>query len=272
VLWRQLSPRIAQSSQYRFTPDTISITPPPPWIRSNIKEEALRDAGLTDSLSVLDDWDIFSSRIKEAFEFHPWVFSVHRITRRLPSGLDVELKYRKPVAAVESSDANGVVFLPVDELAIRLPESDFTEIELRYLPRISGAAGRPLVGDTWVDARVTGGAQLAAALADIWQQLRLVEILAHRESNSQHEPAPCAFEVVTSGGTRIVWGAAPGQEAAAHESSADEKRKRLLEYAAKHGRLDSIDGPAILDIRTELIIQPRTARKSSATRAKILEK
>jgi hypothetical protein len=271
MLWQRLSPSIAQSAQYRLAAENIRITPPPPWIRSDIKGQALRDAGLTDGLTLLDDCNTFSRRIKDAFEFHPWVASVEQITRRLPSGLDVVLKYRKPVAAVESSDTHGIVYLPIDELAIRLPESDFTDAELRYLPRISGAAGRPLVGDTWVDARVAGGAQLAAALADVWQQLRLVEILVHHESNSRNGPAPCAFEVITSGGTKIVWGAAPGQEAAAHESSAGEKRKRLLEYAAQHGRLDSIDGPAVLDVRTELIVQPRTAREPAADRADMVK-
>jgi hypothetical protein len=270
-MWQRYLPSIAQHAQYRLAAQNIRITPQPPWIRSDIKGEALRDAGLTDSLTLLADGDTFSRRIKDTFEFHPWVASVERITRRLPSGLEVELKYRKPVAAVESSDANGIVYLPIDESAVRLPEGDFTDVELRYLPRISGAAGRPLVGDTWVDARVVGGAQLAAALADVWQQLRLVEILVHHQAESQNEPTSRAFEVVTSGGTRIVWGVAPGQEVAAHESSVSEKRKRLLEYAAQHGRLDSIDGPAVLDIRTELIVQQRTAREPSTEEADVIK-
>src|SRR5207249_4173522 len=116
---------------------------------------------------------------KDAFELHPWVASVERITRRLPSSLEIELKYRRVVAAVESSDATGVMYLPIDEHAVRLPEGDLTETERRYLPRISGVTGRPLVGDVWDDARVVGAAKLAAQLADVWQQLRLVEILAN---------------------------------------------------------------------------------------------
>ena len=42
--------------QYQLTADNIHITPPPPWIRSDIKAEVLRDAGLVGTLSVLDDW------------------------------------------------------------------------------------------------------------------------------------------------------------------------------------------------------------------------
>ena len=70
------------------------------------------------------------------------------------------------------------MFLPIDEHAVRLPEGDLSEAERRYLPRISGITGRPLVGDRWDDPRVVGGAKLAAQLADVWQKLRLVEIIA----------------------------------------------------------------------------------------------
>jgi hypothetical protein len=210
---------------------------------------------------VLDDWDVFSSRIRTAFELHPWVASVQRITKRLPSALDIELAYRKPIAAVESRDASGVSFLPIDEHAVRLPDGDFTDVERRYLPRIAGVTGRPLVGDTWVDDRVVGGAQLAAALADVWQQLRLVEILADVKPSSSDGQSACSFDIVTSGGTRIVWGSAPGKEASANESTATQKRERLLEYAARHKHLDSINGPAELDIRNELVVKPRTARR-----------
>ena len=263
-LWRNQVPGIAQKPQYRLKIENIHITPPPPWIRTDIKAEALRDAGLVGNLSVLDDWDEFSSRVKSAFELHPWVATVERISKRLPSALDIELKYRRPIAAVELSDASGVTLLPIDEHAVRLPEGDLTEVERRYLPRIAGVNGRPLVGDTWMDARVVGGAKLAAALADIWQKLRLVEILAHVEPNSPGGEAACSFEIVTSGGTRIVWGTAPGKEAVAQESSADEKRKRLLEYVSKHDHLGSINGPAELDIRNDLVVKPRTARRQPA--------
>ena len=197
--------------QYQLTAESIHITPPPPWIRSDIKAQVLRDAGLVGTLSVLDDWDTLSRRVKDAFEFHPWVASVERITQRLPSSLDIELKYRQPIAAVESSDSSGVMFLPIDEHAVRLPEGDLTEAERRYLPRISGVTGRPLVGDAWDDPRVVGGAKLAAAA-----RRRLAATAArgnHRRAAIRRRTTRrklYTFEIVTTGGTRIVWGATPG--------------------------------------------------------------
>jgi hypothetical protein len=263
-LWQHYAGGIANAPQYRLQADHIHITPNPPWIRSNIKAEILRDTDLLGQVSILDDWATLSDRIQGAFEFHPWVAAVTRIERRLPNGLQIELKYRRPVAAVESSDASGVVFLPIDENAIRLPEGDFTDAERRYLPRISGVTGRPLIGDVWDDPRVVGGARLATALGDIWQQLRFVEILATNEA-PRNEPQTYTFEIVTTGGTRIVWGSAPGQEKRGGESPFEEKRQRIVDYAAEHGKLESIDGPEKLDVRSELIVTPRTARRSPAS-------
>jgi len=261
--WLRSKPQLAQDPRFALTLDKIRVTPLPPWIRSDVKAQALLDANLIGTLSILDDWETLSLRIKQAFEFHPWVASVTRITRRLPSSLEVELVYRKPIAAVESSDANNIMFLPVDEQAFRLPDGDLTEAERRHLPRISGITGRPLIGDRWNDPRVVGGANLAAQLTDVWQKLRLVEIIANLQSPTRNDRQMYCYELVTTGGTRIVWGMTGGDEAATGESPFNQKRQRLLDYAEKQGKLESIEGPAMLDVRSDLIVTPRTARQKS---------
>lgn len=273
-LWQHSAATISRSPQYLLTAENIHLTPQPPWIRSDIKTRALRDANLIENLSLLDNWDELARRVKEAFQFQPWIASVERITRKLPRSLEVEVTYRQPVAAVESSDENGVMYLPIDEHAVRLPEGDLTEAERRYLPRISNITGRPLVGDHWNDARVLGGAKLAVLLGDVWEKLRLVEIIATQESTSSAMKSVYRYELVTTGGTRIVWGMTPGDETPGTESPFDQKRQRLLEYASQHGKLESIDGPAVLDVRSELVVTPRTARhkpqipKDEATQTK----
>ena len=98
-LWQHQAPRISQHPQYALSPDHIHITPPPPWIHANIRGEALRNSGLVGALSVLDVDDQLRERIKAAFEFHPWVKSVEQIHKRLPAAIDIELVYRRPVAA-----------------------------------------------------------------------------------------------------------------------------------------------------------------------------
>jgi hypothetical protein len=264
ILWQRYAPAIATRPQYQIAAEAVHITPPPPWIRSDIKSEVLRDAGLVGNLSVLADWDALVHQVRQAFEFHPWIAAVKSVRRSLPNALEIELEYRVPVAAVESSGQGGVALLPIDAAAIRLPEADLTDVERRYLPRVSNVAGRPLVGDVWDDPRVVGGAKLAAALADVWRPLRLVEILPSPHPVVQADVRYYTYELVTSGGTRVVWGAAPGEELSAGESPLAAKRQRLLEYAATTGRLDAIDGPAAIDIRKELVVVPRTAKRETS--------
>jgi hypothetical protein len=261
LAWKQFLPTVARHPQFQITAENIHITPPPQWIRSDVKAEVLRDAGLVGTLSVIDDHPRLQQRVRDAFAFHPWVAAVGEIKIGLPASLDVELQYRQPIAAVESVDGQSVSYLPIDAAGVRLPDADFSDFERRSLPRISGVAGRPSIGERWADERVTSAAMLAAKLADIWSQLRLVEIVPSMHAQVRGEESYFAFEIVTSGGTRIVWGAAPGREQDAAESSFDAKRKRLLDYAAGPGQLDSIDGPAAVDVRSELIVMQRTARR-----------
>ena len=114
-----------------------------------------------------------------------------------------------------------------------------------------------------MDERVLDGARLAAALGDTWSKLRLVEMIPSREPQKRGEVRFHIFELTTSGGTHIRWGAAPGHESDAGESPFEVKQQRLVDYAAKNGKLDSIDGPELVDVRSELVIVPRTAKRPS---------
>jgi len=265
--WQRGLPIVARQAQYRLSPELIHITPPPPWIRSDIKSQVLANSALLETVSLLDDWKIVSRRVKEAFEFHPWVESVERIVRRVPARLEIELKYRQPIAAVESSEGGRLSYLPIDQRAIRLPEDDLTDAQRRRLPRISGVTGRPLVGDVWNDPRVIGGVTLIAALSDVWQQLNLIEIIPVPDQ-THGDSTTYTFEIITKGGTHIVWGSAPGQPNSAEEATFEQKRQRLRDYAAQHGQLDTIEGPAVIDLRKELAITPRTARAKRLTERK----
>jgi hypothetical protein len=264
LAWLQFAGTIARHPQYQITVDQIRISPPPPWIHSDIRAEVLRDAGLVGVLSVLDDSGKLQERIRDAFAFHPWVMSVRRIVLSLPASIDVELEYRRPIAAVQASANPGATCSPIDVMGVRLPDADFSEVERRYLPRIVGVGGQPLVGKPWTDERVLESARLVAGLSDVWTQLRLVEIIPSPEPRIRGDVRYHTFELTTSGGTRIRWGAAPGHEPDAGESPFNVKRQRLVEYATGHGHLDSIEGPALVDVSKDLVIVPRTARRAPA--------
>lgn len=264
LAWQHYLPAIAQHPQFQITAENVYITAPPSWIRADVKAEVLRDAGLLGKLSVIDDHERLQKRVRDAFTFHPWVAAVHQIRIDLPASLHIELEYRRPVAAVEAVDRETVSYLPIDASGVRLPDEDFSDFERRALPRVTGVTGVPSVGERWNDDRVTNAAALADRLADVWSQLRLVEIVPSMHAQVRGNTSFYAFDIMTSGGTRILWGAAPGREQDASESPFVAKRKRLLDYASSHGQLDSIDGPASVDVRSDLVVLPRTARRPNA--------
>ena len=177
LAWKQYLPTIARHPQFQITADSVQVSPPPAWIRADVKTEVLRDSGLLGNLSVIDDHQRLQQRVRDAFAFHPWVAAVGQIKIDLPASLEVELQYRQPVAAVETVDRETASYLPIDATGVRLPDVDFSDYERRSLPRISGVTGLPSIGERWADERVTSAAVLAAKLADVWNQLRLVEIV-----------------------------------------------------------------------------------------------
>src|SRR6185295_19968759 len=70
TLWDHVREHVMASSQYRLDPKDIEITPPPPWIHTDIKAEVIHEAQLDASLSRLDK-DL-TLRLAQAFGLHPW--------------------------------------------------------------------------------------------------------------------------------------------------------------------------------------------------------
>ena len=83
----------------------------------DIKSQEARDSGLG-AVSVLMTGS--HERVKDAFELHPWVASVERITRRLPSSIDIEQKYHVRSRLSTERPVGRHVSL-IDDHAVRLP-------------------------------------------------------------------------------------------------------------------------------------------------------
>ena len=93
---------------------------------------------------------------------------------------------------------------------------------------------------------MVGGAEIAAALGEVWKELGLLQIVpsiplatgAVEEYN---------YTLVTRGGERITWGGAPG--AVAHgELPAAEKVALLKQYSQQHGTLEGAGRAGELDL------------------------
>ena len=270
LAWMKLKGRILGSPEYRLDPQEVEITPLPDWIHGDLREDVFRDPALDGPLSIMDD-DL-AERIARAFARHPWVAKVVRVSKHHPASVQVELEYRRPVCMVE---VPGGLF-PVDVEGYLLPGRDFSPGEAARYPRISGVERMPIgpPGSRWPDSKVIGGAEIAAALGPAWEAMRLQRIVPLAADpavaavggvvggDSSRRTAPRRsvepfFALVTRGGTRILWGYAPGAGAIG-ELTVEEKVARLKRYLADHDTLDGRGGRRQeLDVRT---MPPSVAR------------
>src|SRR5262245_9849775 len=101
-LWQKLRPHVSAQREYLVDVRELEVTPPPKWIRANVKAEVLRDAGLPPQISILDER--LKETLTQAFSLHPWVAVVEKVETSYPARITVAIAYRRPVAMVEVHD------------------------------------------------------------------------------------------------------------------------------------------------------------------------
>ena len=256
LVWQRVGPLVLSHADYQVDPADIVITPPPSWIRTDLKSDVLASGGLEGPLSLLDAE--LSERIAAAFSLHPWVLEVVRVEKSHPAHVEVTLRYRKPVCMVEVPGG----LYAVDSQGVTLPSNDFSPIEAARYPRLSAIRTAPLgpVGTSWGDARVAGGARIATVLQERWDELRLARIVPSTAPADVATSQQPTFEIFTRGGSRIFWGMAPAK-VESNDSGVSRKIARLDAYLSEHGSLDTARGPQEIDLRDagERAAQPRTA-------------
>lgn len=256
ALWRSVRPQVLGLPQYLMAEKNVNVTPPPRWIRSDVRGDVFRDLSQAGPLSVLDE-DL-GERFYEAFAAHPWVAKVGRVLKQPPAGVDVTLVYRRPVMMVQVTGG----LLPVDADGVQLPTADFSPLEARKYPRQSdiGAATPPPAGIRWTDGRVVAAAALAAVLIESWNELGLHHLTLSAESSAA--AGQFEFDLFTKAGTRVAWGAAPTAKPE-HQAAAADKLSRLRHYYSEHNTLEGSRGPQVLDLRTPhgVIATPLNARR-----------
>jgi hypothetical protein len=232
--WQQWGRTVVARPVYRIAVENIRVTPPPPWIHSDVRAEVVRENALHDITIFDKDATI---RVYQAFELHPWVQRVKRVTKHPPAQINVELEYRRPMAWVEvprgllPGKDGGVI--AVDQDAVVLPWRDFSPEHLADYLRISVPALTPcgLAGSPWGDPRVAGAARIAALLSDSWQEWKLFRIRVSTDAEViRHDDQP-VYELETRDRQCIVWGRAPNAESP-NEPSATAKLNRLRQLLA----------------------------------------
>lgn len=238
--WNHWARPVINVTRHQLLPENVEIPTTPPWIRSDIKAEVFRDGSLADASALETD---LTPRVARAFEMHPWVEKVTRVSKQAPANVVVDLAYRQPIAWVEVPEGmfgqQGQAALPIDDKSVLLPQADFTAEDLGLFIRIHienlsmcGPTGTP-----WGDPRVAAAAAIAAALGQHWVELGLYEIQAVADDSQHSVPTRTRYELFTPNGKRLIWGSAPGYEQQG-EPTAATKVRVLREYVQREGTLD----------------------------------
>ena len=245
VAWQKWGPAVTSQPKFKLTANHISVTPQPAWILEDVRKAAIQ-AGNLEELLVTDG--ALVEKIESAFGVQTWVSKVVRIRKRPGPKVEIELKYRRPVALVEVLTAQGQRALqPIDKDGYVLPEQFLhtNPALISEFLRISAGFGMPSgpTGTPWGDPYVVGAAKICNTLIEHWKELNLYRVIVQPKGRS---PATAEYELQTRGRSRILWGRTVGHEQPG-ESDHDTKLRILLHHAGTTP-LDG-NGPVTIDLR-----------------------
>jgi hypothetical protein len=238
-------PDLSPWGEYRCETREITINKPPHWVPHNLVEQVVVRAKLPPTVSVLEE-DL-TERVARAFAAHPWVEQVIQVRKTsFPARIEARLRYREPVALVEKRTG----FYPVSGEGILLPPEDFSLAETAGYLKILGVRSSPFqqVGEQWNDPLVLAASRLATILKHDWKPLNLKAVQVPVRASDDIELDSVVLTLVSRGGSRIVWGAAPGVSVP-DELDSERKLEQLRQYFTDFGSFERPSGPYEIDIR-----------------------
>jgi len=255
----RILPDLSVRDEYRLRTCEVEVPDLPRWVPISFVDQVIESAKLPDEVSVLEP--NLAAQIAEAFEQHPWVQKPVTVRVSVPARIEVSFDYREPVAMVSVSDGH----YPVDSEGILLPSGDFPPSDIDLYPKVTGMTTAPLagVGTAWGDERVTAAARLAVVLFPYWSEWKLSSVEVPPRSTADVVYEELRFVVTTEGGSRIIWGRAPGNDHPL-EVTDEQKIGRLKSFLKEK----SFDGPWEINITSLLVItvNPLEDRETSPPR------
>ena len=231
--WYLVKNRVRYQPEYILSAGNVNVPPPPDWVPEQFVEEILQHSSLNQTGSLLDK--TLPQKLAEAFAAYPWIEKVEQVVLRYPSGADIKLSYRVPMALVEIPQRD---IVPVDRNGVLLPMevlSDSTADWRSELLIIQGIQS-PLPGSAgtlWGDPKVQAAAQLAEALSDISKTLKLARIIPTTESMPTGTKIVCRLK--TAGGAEFLWG-----PFVPDDPKIEAKKKRLWDLHDNYRTLDNV--------------------------------
>ncbi len=221
LLWSRIGDQVLWRDDAILRPEMVELLGVAPWVKSDIKTEALRTASLDGGVPIGDPE--LPNRLARAFDTHPWVKQVVSVKPRHPAAAVVEVLCREPVAMVSVKGG----LLAVDAEGVVLPSGDFTAESAAEYPRITGIDSSPQgpEGSSWGDMAVEEAAAVAVVIGPEWKSLALVDCRPKTVLGAR------VWELVCPDGQVILFGSAPGQEREGEPSA-----------AAKVARLKALEG------------------------------
>jgi hypothetical protein len=236
-------PDLTHRPEYLLKAEDIRYTDAPPWVPRTFLRQVVREGSLPNELSMLDARLV--DDVAAAFQKHPWVDRVVSVRKEFPHRVIVVLEYRKPAAFVITPAER----FAIDKHAVLLPPPDLPPAEGEF-PEITNArsAAPAEAGSTWHDRTIEDAAKIADVLGPSWKklQLRAIEIPALPENDAK--PNDAVYSLRTTGGSRIIWGRAPGSDHPG-ELTPEQKIGRIEEYLVRKGSFSDPQGPLEIDIR-----------------------
>lgn len=279
-LWQNHQSTIVDPVEYELTAEKIEVPPAPRWASTDLRDVIIEG---DDSNSILDPSLV--SRTAAKIQSIGYVERINQIVKS-KSGLKIDVQYRYPVGLIELSKVtfrsawkyeDKVAYWPVDRQGVLMPQS---LADLDDLPKIcmlypANQLPNQLNDDlaTWTDIndeRVRDAAAIAQYFVNDAKRIGVDRIVTQRRPLDDDAEEP--FELWPSNGgngTIIVWGNAPGKEAAA-EAPLEQKLVALEDYIARNGSLKHVNGLFAkvdgirVDIRTgAAIVVPKNKVASS---------
>lgn len=209
-LWRQNGDAVGWAGDNLLEPATIDVRGVAPWVRADIKAEALKAASLDRGLPLTDP-DL-ANRLARAFDTHPWVKRVVDVRLVHPPAATVEIVCREPAAMVAVKGG----LLAVDAESVVLPSDDFSADIAAEYPRLTGIDSSPQgpEGSRWGDVVVEEGAAVASVIGPDWKALGLVECKPVIAAGVRR------WDLIGPDAKIIRFGSAPGHESAGEPSAA----------------------------------------------------